>query len=76
MRSRFLDDGEPLKGAAFEIAQGVTLGWAAVGRASRAPSSAPLWGAEDGARVRRSWSVCHPGLHPGLIQSPPLWGWD
>ena len=26
MRGRFLDDGEPLKGAAFEIAQGITLG--------------------------------------------------
>ena len=77
MRGRFLDDGEPLKGAAFELAQGATLGWD-----NDWPNPAPPHEANpprpSGARriglVRLFRPTPDPGLHPGLFQIPPLWG--
>ena len=72
MRDRFLDDGEPLKRAAFEIAQGATLG-------DERPTSPPSHSDCPCRAVGVAWrarfsSPSYPGLHPGLFQIPPLRG--
>lgn len=65
---------EPLKGAAFELAQGATLGneWTTPD-ADEANPPRPSWARRIGL-VRLFRPTPDPGLHPGLIQIPPLWG--